>query len=287
MSWTLAVAILLTAALTGRIADAVLHKHYNTTIKNWLYLRAVQFDEYTYIGIFHNNISKIDFTLTKLFGTSIADPKSFIFTVGILSLSFIFGGPMASAIGLWTRFGMYIYSGSIFVLSLIVLRLLIYTTKRILRRTRPTLSSVMGWLIMEVIVVLLALPIPIGVATFIYSYPKGLDIALQLSAFTGVVSIAHFFGPIADPSILLTFSADNLVITILIASIVAPITYCIILGILDVIIKLIIKPLSIFLSKLFEYIEQERQPVTWILATFGAVPSVVKAWTEVLLMQAN
>lgn len=48
----------------------------------------------------------------------------------------------------------------------------------------------------------------------------------------------------------------------------------------DLLLKPVIRPVSVFVSGLLEYLHQEKYPMTWIFGTLGAIPGLIKMWME-------
>jgi hypothetical protein len=282
LSWNAVVAILITAPVIGKLADASLHRLYSDALKKWLYLRAIQFDEYTYIELTHANISRLQAFFDRVFGARPISIRTGMIAGILLFPTVLLGWPMAGAVGVGSKTEAILYCLILLATSVGTVLLSIHITRKIMSRIRPTILSLIAWLIIDLVSLALIIPLPIGLTDVVFTIPNvGLSGAFEMAIYSAIFSYVYFIIAFANPAMLLEVDLSSKFLSFLVLVIVAPTLLHILVALKDVIVKAVIRPFFILVSGLFEYVEQEKQPLTWVFGILGSIPAIIKAWLEV------
>lgn len=261
--WSVALALLVTAPVVGKVFDAAFHRTYNPRLKERLFAWAVRFDELSYVQLIHRDTTRGLRLLERLFGTQRFSWRFALVSV-VPPLTISAGWLLKAGTVSAEDVGLIIY---LFV-SVLIGQVSLLITKKLLSLAKPRLVRLATLLTVDVAAAYILGPLPFVLPYALFGDAKSLlDVAkLQL---TYIVKAAG--EPGIEPYLLWSMFLIAVLPTFVHMAFV----------IHDVIQKAFVRPLAKFAAGLFEFLSNEKQPITWTLGILGALPAILKAWSEV------
>jgi len=288
LTWQLVIAILLTAIFIGRILDAALHRYYDETIKNWLFERAIRFDEGYSKKLIHEERDKALSSINRLFGAG--SISRFLILTSLIPLTAVLVivaliDPERMVNSSW-----YSLNGggaviSVAALNIIADHLSLAITRRVLAQMKDSLSSLVGWLALEIMVVAVLGPAPMAFTAGFVGLDSSDPWSYLMCLIMGAAFVGLFYSFLSYMQEGLTlgqFLPLAMVSGFCFITASMPILIHIHLLVKDILRRQILRPIFRLVSGLLEDISGEEHPMTWILTTLGAVPVLIKVWRDVL-----
>lgn len=317
MSWSVALAILISAVFVGRILDAGLHKYYTPKLKDRLEATGIWAHEVSLLPLIHEDAQRARDILIRVFGTGISGR---LLQLTIVASVVVIGGLLILIADAdrfdvtWRNREVWFFITIFLTFNVLADQVSLAATRHFLGKVKASTRSLLKWLTLDAVVLFFLAPLPLGAATM-YSGLVAKLLAPYISFLSRTVGPTSYTRP--DGTIVLidpisvsqvpdwiessweivtvpwigfmmawTYLRDIPVLTVgfvmVVGVAVLPTLVHVSIMMRDLIYKIAVRPTLILVFGLCDFLVGHKQPLTWILGTLGGVPVVVTAWTQVV-----